>query len=108
MFDNITIELGGEQVELLATPKAALQICKHYKGVMSAMSAIQQMNLDDYVIIVRFATNGLQKDSEKLLEDVYSAGITNLLAPLTDYLVLLANGGKKPSGEESVEGKQSA
>lgn len=108
MFDNITIELGGEQVELLATPKAALQICKHYKGVVGALSAVQQMNLDDYVIIIRHATNGLQKDSEKLLEDVYLAGVSNLLAPLTDYIVLLANGGKKAGGEESVEGKQSA
>jgi hypothetical protein len=66
------------------------------------------MNPEDYVAIVRYGAGKDAKDVEKLHADIFEAGYSNVMAPLIDYIVLLANGGKRQSGEEQTAGKPSA
>jgi len=60
----------------------------------AAFRKLAEYDMSAYVSIVATA---LGKPMKEVEADVYAAGLPDLVAPLTTYLNLLANGGRPPA-----------
>lgn len=105
---HVEIVLDGEKVTLAPTLFAATHICKHFGGFQAALSKVSAFDLESYAAVVR-AGLGYKTDKEAfgLLDKVFASGVLNLFTPLSDYLMILANGGKPlaPAAETDAPGK---
>lgn len=106
---HVEIVLDGETVTLAPTLFAATHICKHFGGFQAAIGKISAFDLESYAAVIR---GGLgyktDKDAAGLLDKVFAAGVLNLFTPLSEYLMILANGGKPlsaPGAETDAPGK---
>lgn len=103
------IKLGGEEKELLVTPRAALEISKHFNGLQNAMLAVAKLDFFAFIAIIRIALDKEANESDKIRDEIFEAGIFDVQTTLNEYVVLIATGGKpKAEGEEKPEGKPSA
>lgn len=105
---EVEIELAGETKTLTCTLNAATRISRHFGGFQAAHQQLLGQNFDAYVVIIRHGL-GLRTDAEikALTEQVYRTGLSNLVVPLVDFVLMLANGGRPIEGladEEPDEG----
>lgn len=105
---HVEIVLDGEKVTLAPTLFAATHICKHFGGFQAASAKLYAQDLESYAAVVR---GGLgykaDKDAAGLLDKVFASGTINLLYPLVEFVLILANGGKPlaPAAETDAPGK---
>jgi len=108
---QITVTLDGEEVVLKPTIAAAKNISRLLGGFQAAHQALFAQNLDAYVTVVRHGL-GMKTEAEaKGLEDrVFRTGLRALVGPLTDFILILANGGRplEEAAEGEGEGKDAA
>ena len=57
------------------------------------------MDLDAYAAVMRYGLQIPDKEAKDLPAKVYDAGIIELMAPLTEYVMLLLRGGRAESDE---------
>jgi hypothetical protein len=101
---HVEIVLDGEKVTLAPTLFAATTICKHFGGFQAAIGKISAFDLESYAAVVRAGLGyKTEKDAAGLLDQVFASGVLNLFSPLSEYLMILANGGKPlaPAGAET-------
>ena len=81
---------------LRCTLRAAKAIHAVFGSYIEAARRIEAL---DHTAAVAIVAAGLNKQRADVEEDVYAAGLTNLAQPLSEYVILLANGGKAPKFE---------
>lgn len=105
---NVDIEIGNETHTLRPTLRAAQTISRQTGGIRAAMEAVTNFDLDTMTTVVGLGLGLDGKALKELPERIYETGIGSLVAPLTRYLVILANGGRMPNDDddEGGEGKK--
>lgn len=86
----VEITLDEKRETLRSSLKAAKAVNAH-GGFMHVLGRLGAMDQDFYVLVV---SAGLDKKPSAIEEAVYKTGLTNLTSELTDYVLLLSNGGK--------------
>ncbi len=98
MAETVTLFLDGESVELVPTRFALEKLSTKYQNMNTVIEQLIGHNFNVMTDIVYFGTGG-KADLEKTKDAVYEAGVVNLLDPLTDYIMLVMNNGKRPKQE---------
>lgn len=94
---NIDIELDGETVILRPNLKAAQNISRQKGGIMAAVDAVGKFDFDTMVNVIVLGLGVDGKEARDIPEKVYSTGMADLVAPVINYLTILANGGRPVS-----------
>ena len=89
---NIDIELDGETVTLRPNLKA-----RQKGGIMAAVDAVGKFDFDTMVNVIVLGLGVDGKEARDIPEKVYSTGMADLVAPVINYLTILANGGRPVS-----------
>lgn len=87
---EVSITLDGKEETLKCTLRAAKTVNAR-GGFSKALELLQALDLDTCVMII---AAGLNKKNSEVEEAVYKAGLVDLVGPVTDFTVLLANGGR--------------
>ena len=92
---EMTIPFGDGTTTLTANLFAAKGISRHFGGFQQAMNKVASGDLEAFTAVVRYGM-GIRSDTEgKFVEQqVFRAGILRLTAPLTEFVLICANGGK--------------
>ena len=93
MNGDVKITLGGEELSLKCTLKAAMTVDDALGGYQEALRLVSAFKLAAFVVTV---AAGLGRTPHDVKEAVYREGMPNLINPVSEYLMLLANGGRKP------------
>lgn len=93
------VPFGDETAVLTANLFAAKGISRHFGGFQAALNKVATGDLEAFIAVIRYGL-GIRNDAEaaRIEDKVFRAGILNLTAPLTEFVLMLANGGK-PIGE---------
>jgi len=98
----MAIESLGEVDSPLGTLRCTLRawesINTHFGSYGEAYRRVAQL---DAAAIVRIVTEGTGKKFDDVKPEVFRAGLNGFVKPLTDYLELLSNGGKKAGDVEA-------
>lgn len=97
---NVAITINGEAMTLRPNLKAAQTISRQAGGILGAIQSVGKFELDVIVNVIALGTGTPPKDAEPLAEKVYQNGLSDLVAPVTEYLAVLANGGRPVSEEQ--------
>lgn len=101
---DVQIELGGEEVILKPSLHATLQLSRQQGGIVGAINKVGQLDMDTFVAAISLGLNLKNtRDQRDLAEKVYKTGMVDLVAPVTKYLTILANGGKPPRESEDAD-----
>lgn len=90
-MSDIHIDLGAERVALRCTLRAAKELNAFFGNFTSGFRRLTEYDFSAYVAVVAFGSGRQAKDIEAA---VFEAGLPQLVKPLSDYLALLANGGR--------------
>lgn len=102
---QLKFQLDEDIVVLKATPHALRTILSKHGGMRNAIQKVYMMEVDIMEDIIEAGLAPIEIQKDTLRENVFKSGIINLIDPLTEYLMLLANGGKQP--EEPKKGDDS-
>jgi len=99
MAGHIEIAIAEGQAELVPSLFAATRISRHFGGFQAALNKVAAGDLDAITAVIRYGL-GFKTELEAagLDEKVYAAGVLRLTAPATEFLLVLANGGR-PIGD---------
>jgi hypothetical protein len=101
---DVVIVLAGEPATLRPTLRAAQTISRASGGIVSAMQSVAKFEFD---VVVNVIALGLGKvkpaEVNEVAEQVYATGMTDLVPKVTEFLTILANGGRPitAGGEEN-------
>jgi hypothetical protein len=107
---EISVPFGEHTATLTANLFAAKGISRHFGGFQTAMNKVAAGDLDAFAVVVRYGM-GIKSDAEArhIEEQVFRAGVLRLTAPLTEFVLICANGGKPiGDGAETPPGKEEA
>lgn len=101
---NVTITLDGQEVILRPTLRAAQTLSKQNGGLMAAVNAVARFDIEVMTSVIALGLD-IRKPAEinDMAEKVYSTGMADLVEPVTQYLSILANGGRPVTGGEGDE-----
>ena len=88
---------------LRCTLRAAKTVNKVCGSFSEAFARVQALDFDACTVVV---AAGMGKSTTAVEDDVFRTGLPDLLQPLTEYLILLSNGGRQPD-DEPAEGSES-
>lgn len=103
---NVAFELDGEDAVLKPSLKAAQAISRHAGGVRAALQAVAGLDFDTIVHVVGLGLGAEGRELKALPEKVYATGLAELVAPVTRYLVIIANGGRPADETDGGEGDE--
>lgn len=92
---DVEIMLRGKPVALAPTLTAAKRVNAISSGFSGVLVQLASFNLEAYVGIV---AAGLNKKANEVEEDVFATGLPNLTEKLTEFVILLSNGGEPLAG----------
>lgn len=95
------ITLGGERVELLCTPRAAVKISDAFGGLLTAQQRCITLDVTAIIAIINAGANRSGEDAKKTEDQVFEAGLNDIAGDVIDFITLLANGGK-PKADETA------
>lgn len=102
-MSEVDITLKGRPEILRCTLKAAKSVNGIAGGFQGALARLATMDQDAYFLIV---AAGLGKRPVDVEHAVYETGLTTLTEALSNYVLLLANGGKPlAAAEDAGEGE---
>lgn len=90
---------------LRCTLRAAKAVNTSFGSFTAAFQAVQTLNFNGACVIIAAGLGA--KNVGDVEEDVYRTGMPDLVKPLTDYLILLCNGGRPQDDEPATEGSES-
>jgi hypothetical protein len=113
---EMTVPFGDDSVTLTANLAAAKGISRHFGGFQTALNKMAGGDLEAFIAVVRFGMNiKSEAETRRIEELVFRAGVLRLTAPLTEFVLVCANGGKPigvdpvtPGGTEIAPGKDEA
>jgi hypothetical protein len=92
---QMEVPFDGGTLTLTANLFAAKGISRHFGGFQAALNKMAAGDLDAFMAVMRYGA-GISSDAEArtMEERVYRAGVLRLTAPLTEFVLICANGGK--------------
>lgn len=99
MQGDVELTLDAKPVVLKSTLGAAIEIDERLGGFAEAFRQLAGFKLGAFTIIV---AAGMGRRPNEVKEAVYRSGMADLIAPLTEYLTLLSNGGRAPPAVEEA------
>lgn len=104
MLDN------DDSIVLTANLRAAKAISRHFGGFQAALNKMAAGDLEAFIAVVRFGVGEINEHAARRLEErVFQAGVLRLTAPLTEFVLICANGGKSlTETTETAPGKADA
>lgn len=93
---DIDLELGDKVYKLSPTLSALKKINRRYDSLIAAMEAVKKLDFDAVCMIIGAGTSASQKQMEDLENEVYQAGLVNVVGKVADFLGVLLD----PSGGE--------
>ncbi len=96
---SISITLDDEERFLVPTLKVITRVSRQYGGPLAALEKVRTMDLDAFVFIIGLGLDSDERERKRLPEMVFSAGLLNLVAPVTKFMMVLANGGRPVDGD---------
>lgn len=101
---EVEIILNGETLTLKPTIKAILGINRSFGGLMKAVAALTDGNIDAASTVLAHGLGLGDKDARKMPERVAENGITDgMLSALINFVGICSNGGK-PLDDKAGEG----
>lgn len=104
-MSEVDITLKGKPETLRCTLKAAKTVNALAGGFQGALARLANMDQDAYFLIV---AAGLNKRPVDVEQAVYESGLTTLTEPLSNFVLLLANGGRPLAAAEETSGEGEA
>lgn len=104
-MSEVEITIKGKSETLRCTLKAAKTVNALAGGFQGALARLAAMDQEAYFQIV---AAGLGKKPMDVEQSVYEAGLTTLTEPLTNFVIMLANGGKPLVAAEETSGEGEA
>ena len=95
MRDRVEVELAEEPRLLVATLGAAIDVHDALGGFAEAFKRLQGLDLDAAAIILRAGLTD-QPPLADVRRTIFATGVASLVAPLSEFLVLLSYGGHDP------------
>lgn len=95
---EVEFKLGQEDFTLRPTLRAADKLSRKYGGFNKLLQALAAYELDAFVDVV---AHGTAAPKEGLPERVWRSGLIELFGPMQEYVLVLANGGRR--AEQAVE-----
>lgn len=92
----ITITLNDEEYELRPTLEAYRKIQTQFGGLRGALEALTQMNVDSLTHIICAGAGIGKREQEKVAQNVFDHGISDVTEQLTPFLSALFN----PKGQD--------
>jgi len=96
---RVTVEIDGIDFELIPSPSAILNLSAKYDGLQPLHNALARLNVHAMADVV---IQGLSLEGQKARDMMMSVASSDLMAlakPLSDFVGILANGGR-PLREE--------
>ena len=110
MFDTVKITFPGEgSFELVPSLDAVELINGTFGDFNNALSAVGSMNFNAIVDVIDAGLEKKIKNSAKgysksgLKESIYKKGFMEVMPDAIEFLMLCANGGKRPTEEDGDE-----
>jgi len=105
---RVTVTIGGDDLELRPTPNAILTLSAEWDGFSPLIAALQRMNVKAATDVVVAGAGLDTKAAKDAPAKVAAAGMANLMAPLIEFTLICANGGKplKAAAESGDKGPQ--
>ncbi len=94
---EVAIMLDDEEIILTPGSRTAREISRICTGLTRARIEIANENLDVMATVIRLGSGMTERDARDLADRVYESGATELVMPLIDFVVILANKGKRPN-----------
>ncbi len=96
---DVTIVLGGEPAVLKPSLRAAQTISRQAGGVIGAMQAVGKFDFDTVTLVIAQGLGRVKpNEMNEVAEQVYATGLTDLVPKVTEFLTIIANGGRPVSG----------
>lgn len=100
MAEVITLVLDGQTVNLVPTRGALEKLSAKYQHMNAVLELLISNNFNVAVDVIFFGVEkSVNPDIEKVKDAVFAVGLATLQDTLVDYILLLMNGGKRPSKE---------
>ena len=113
MFDTVKIEFPGEGVfDLVPSLDAVELINGTFGDFNNALSAVGSMNFNAIVDVIDAGIEKKVKKSAKgyskqgLKESIYAKGFMEVMPDAIEFLMLCANGGKRPTENDDESGSK--
>ena len=97
---HVECAVGETVYRLTPTLDAMRRINRKQESLVDALRRIRLVDFDAICSIISAGAGLSDKQSEALAQEVLEAGVSNMLAPVSDFLALLMN----PMGSEEDEG----
>lgn len=99
-YGIVVLQLDGEDVELIPSLRALQKIQNRFGGLSPAIQDLTKLNIDSlaYIVAAGLGVNGT-KETSKIKDQIFTAGLSNVIGKIGDYLGLLMN----PTGRESTD-----
>lgn len=93
---SVKMELDGKDVELTATVEAAVIISTAFSGVKEAYDRVLKLDLVAITTVVRAGLMIDGPEAEQLMDKVYKTGLIKIQPRVTEFLLMMLNGGIAP------------
>ena len=92
---DVQITLAGEAATLRPNLRAAQTISRSAGGIVGAMQSVGKFDLDVIASVVALGLGKVKPaDLNEVAEQCYATGLADLVPKVTEYLTILANGGR--------------
>lgn len=96
---DVSIILDGDPATLKPSLRAAQTISRQAGGIIGAMQAVGRFELDTISLVIALGLGRVKPNEvNDVAEQVYRTGLTDLVPKVTEFLTIIANGGRPVSG----------
>ena len=96
-FDTVELTLGDKTYVLTPTFKVAERISQRFGGYLKAMESVTALDINAMVQIIQAGTPKItDAEVKELPRRLYEAKLPTAMAPIIDFLAIVANNGKRP------------
>ncbi|MFG1349661.1 hypothetical protein [Xanthobacter autotrophicus] len=100
---HVEITIGGQPATLVPSLGAAMALCQRHESFGTLLAKIESLDLIAAVDVVRFGLGRRESEQEATAQQVFEAGVLDLMPRLARFVFILANGGRPPKDEGEVE-----
>jgi hypothetical protein len=97
------LTLGEDELLLRCTPHALRTVLTKHGGIRAVMQKLYLVEFDIMFDLIASGLGETKFDKNNLEENIFLAGIINLVEQLTEFVDLLGNGGKPSVKSEDKE-----
>jgi hypothetical protein len=103
---QVDITLGNDTLTLAPTIEAMTKISRTFGGMKPAIDRVLALDIDAFTVIIATGAGLSGNKAAGLGDKVWKHGMDNLVGGLTDYLLILRNGGRPLSSGDDGEGAE--